>query len=176
MIACAQHFVRMRMNPREACGQWRRRPPAPRSRGELCVFVLESFPPRSRAEPVHRQRPEVVVSSSERSTGSRLRAHRFPGISRNLQKDAVLELYGAKPMRYCSRRLRMEGSRSLFNGAGAMRIERGAPLSPSDGTMTESAQLSRMRKSRSAKGEGCPGTAGEHLAACTPAALPTAEA
>ena len=63
----------------------------------------------------------------------------------------------------------------MFNGAGAMRIERGAALSPVR-IMTGQAQLSRMRKRRSAKGEGFPGTAGEHPAACTPAALPTAEA
>ena len=50
----------------------------------------------------------------------------------------------------------------MFNGAGAMRIERGASLSPLR-TMTGQAQLSRMRKSRSAKGEGCPGTGEENI-------------
>ena len=63
----------------------------------------------------------------------------------------------------------------MFNGAGAMRIERGAPRvrRDKDGTKLSSPECSR---SGAANGEGFPGTRGEHPRACTPAATPTAEA
>jgi hypothetical protein len=95
----------------------------------------------------------VVVSSRKRSTISRPNCPTIPSISCNLQKDAVLELYVAEPMRYCPCRLRMEGSRTLFNGAGAMRIERGAPRVRRDEDGTSSALLNAAERELPTEGD-----------------------